>query len=46
MLCSETLLMRKEEEGVLQRAEIAMVNIMCGVKIRDQMSSMELMSMV
>ena len=42
----ETWVMRKEEEGVLQRAERAMVRMMCGVKLRDRKSSVELMSMV
>lgn len=42
----ETWVMRKEEEGVLQRAERAMVRMMCGVKVKDRKSSMELMSMV
>ena len=42
----ETWVMRKEEECVLQRAERAMVRIMCGVKLRDRKSSKELMSMV
>jgi hypothetical protein len=42
----ETWVMRKEEEGVLQRAERAMVRMMCGVKLRDRKSSSELMSMV
>ena len=34
--------MRKGEEGVLQRAERAVVWMMCGVKLRDTMNSMEL----
>jgi hypothetical protein len=38
--------MRKEEGCVLQRAERAMVRMMCGVKLRDRKSSTELMSMV
>ena len=40
--------MRKEEEGVLQRAENerAMVRLICGVKLRDRKASMGLMSMV
>jgi hypothetical protein len=38
--------MRKEEECVLQRAERAMVRMMCGVKLRDRKISSELMSMV
>jgi hypothetical protein len=42
----ETWVMRKEEECVLQRAERAMVRMMCGVKMRDRKSSSELMSMV
>jgi hypothetical protein len=42
----ETCVMRKEEEYVLQRAERAMVRMMCGVKLRDRKSSSELMSMV
>jgi hypothetical protein len=42
----ETWVMRKEEECVLQRAERAMVRMMCGVKLRDRKSSSELMSMV
>ena len=42
----ETWVMRKEEEGVLQRAERAMVRMMCGVKLKDRKSSMELRSMV
>ena len=36
----ETWVMRKEEEGVLQRGEIAMVRMMCGVKLRDRKSIM------
>ena len=31
----ETWVMRKEGERVLQRAERAMVRMMCGVKVRD-----------
>jgi hypothetical protein len=42
----ETWVMRKEEECVLQRAERAMVRMICGVKLRDRKSSSELMSMV
>jgi hypothetical protein len=42
----ETWVMRKEEKGVLQRAERAMVMMMCGVELRDRKSSVELMSMV
>ena len=42
----EMSVMRKEEEGVLQRVEIAMVRMMCEVKLWDRKSSMELMSMV
>ena len=43
----ETWVVRKEEGvGLLQRAERAMVRIMCGVKLRDRMSSMVLMSLV
>jgi hypothetical protein len=42
----ETWEVRKEEEGVLQKVERAMVKIMCGVKLRDGKSSSELMSMV
>lgn len=30
----ETWVMRKEEEGILQRAERAMIRTMCGVKLR------------
>ena len=41
----ETSLMRKEEEGVLQGAERSMARMMCGVKLSDSKSSMELMSM-
>mgnify|MGYP003401710716 FL=1 len=41
----ETWVMRKEEEGVLRRAERAMVRMMSGVKLRDRKSSGELMSM-
>ena len=47
MVCgSETWVMRKEEEGVLQRAERTMVRMMCGVKLKERNSSMELLSMV
>ena len=42
----EAWVMRKKEEGVLQRAERAMVRMMCGVTLRGKKSSMELMSMV
>jgi hypothetical protein len=42
----ETWVMRKEEECVLQRAERAMVRMMCGVKLRDRKRSSDLMSMV
>ena len=42
----ETWTVRKEEEGVLRRAERAMVRMMCGVKVKDRKSSMELMSML
>ena len=42
----ETWVMRKKEEGVLQRPERTMVRMMCGVKLRNRMSSMELMFMV
>ena len=42
----ETWVMRKEEEDELQRAERAMVTMMCGVKLRDMKSSRELMSIV
>jgi hypothetical protein len=42
----ETWVMRKEEACVLQRAERAMVRMVCGVKLRDRKSSSELMSMV
>ena len=42
----ETWVMRKEEENVLQRAERAMVRMMCGVKLSDRKSSKELMAMI
>ena len=42
----ETWVMRKEEEGMLQRAERAMVRMMCGVKWRDRRNSKQLMQMV
>jgi hypothetical protein len=42
---SETWVMTKAEEGVLRRAERAMVRMMSGVKLRDRKSSSELMSM-
>ena len=42
----ETWVMRKEEERVLQRAERAMVRVMCGVKLRDHKCGNELMSMM
>ena len=42
---SETWVMRKEEEGVLLRAERAMVRMMCGVKLRDRKSSAVLLDM-
>ena len=41
--CGEAWVVRKEEEGVLQRAERGMVGMMCGVNLRDRKSSMELM---
>jgi hypothetical protein len=40
----ETWLMRKEAEGVLQRAYRNMVRRMCWVKVRDRKSSLEIMS--
>ena len=43
---SETWVMIKEEERVLQRAERAMVRMMCGVKLRDRKRSEELMALV
>ena len=43
---SETWVMKKEEEGVLLRAERAMVRMMCGAKLRDRKSSKVLMAMV
>ena len=43
---SETWVMKKEEEGVLLRAERAMVRMMCGAKLRDRKRSSDLMSMV
>ena len=33
---SEAWVVRKEDEGVLQCAERAMVRMMCGVKVRDR----------
>jgi hypothetical protein len=42
----ETWVQRKEEEGVLQRLERAMVRMMCGVKLTDRKSSKQFMSMV
>ena len=42
----ETCVIRKEEVGALQLAERAMVRMMCGVKVWDRTSSMELMSML
>ena len=43
--CGETWVIRKVEEGVLQRAERAILRMMCGVKLRDGKNSMELVSM-
>ena len=42
----ETWVIRTEEEGVLQRAERAVVKMMCGVKLRDRKSSVEFMTIV
>ena len=42
----ETWVMRKEEDGVLQQAERAIARMMCGVKLRDRKSNMELMPIV
>jgi hypothetical protein len=42
----EAWVVRKEEKGVLLRAERVMVRMMCGVKVKDRKSSMKLMSMV
>ena len=39
---SETWPVRKENEVALQRAEMRMVRWMCGVKLRDRVSSREL----
>ena len=41
----ETWAMRKADENVLRRAEIAMVRRMCGVRLRDKKRSSELMAM-
>ena len=38
--------MRKEEEGVLRKAERAMVRMMCGVNLRHRKNTRELMSML
>ena len=43
---AETWAMRKVEEGVLLRAERAMVRMMCGVKLRNRKKTSELMSML
>ena len=42
----ETWVLRKEEEGVLQRTERAMVRRMCGVRLRDRKRSEVLMQML
>ena len=42
----EIWLMRREDEGVLQRAERAMVRLMCEIKWRERKSSKELMMMM
>ena len=42
----ETWVLRQEEVGVLQRAERAMIRMMCGVKLRDKCGSNKLMMMV
>ena len=36
----EARVTRKEEEGIQQQAETAMVKIICGIKLRDRKSSM------
>ena len=41
----ETWAWRQEEVGVLQRAERAMVRMMCGVKLRDKCGTSKLMAM-
>ena len=47
MACGNyTRAMRKVEEGVLLRAERAMVRMMCGVKLRNRKKTSELMSML
>ena len=38
--------LRKEDESVLQRAERAMVRIICGVKLRERKISTELLAML
>ena len=43
---SETWALKKEDEGVLQRAERAMVRIMCGVRLLERRKSMELLSLL
>ena len=43
---SETWALRKEDESVLQRAERAMVRIICGVKLRERKISTELLAML
>ena len=40
---AETWVMRKEEEGVLRRAERAMVRMMCGVNLRHRKNTKESM---
>ena len=42
----ETWVLRKEEEGVLQRTEMAMVRMMCGVRLGDRKRSEVLMQML
>ena len=42
---SETWALRNEDESVLQRAERAMVRIICGVKLRERKISTELLAM-
>ena len=39
----ETWVLRKQEEGVLRRAERAMVRMMCGTRLKNRQNSGELM---
>ena len=46
MYGGETWVLIKEEEGVLQRTERAMIRMMCGVRLGDRKRNEELMQML